>query len=314
MNKLDSILKQNSEIKDFKVYDTQAEWDLFMEKVEGAPTVIHQEVETRKVAKTFSFYTLIQSIAALFVLVLFCLWTLKKPEKLRESFTATEPKTLELLDGTKIILENGAKIDYPITFEGQNTRNVDLDGNASFDVKKSIMPFNVYIGTLKVEVIGTKFLISAAKDTIFIENQEGVVKIANSAKLDQAIVLHKGDKFQYLNGQFKYLNIKDTLFQAKVMVNKKQDIASPKPTVEKKEAGSTYKLGSVIKNYILKHNKKLVKIDKKFKYDPEMRVKLNINLPYQDILAKLKSKGIIDTKPGDCEGCIIIIAPKDKGK
>jgi hypothetical protein len=180
------------------------------------------------------------------------------------------------------------------------------------------LPFYVYVGKLKVEVIGTKFNILQRKDTINIENNEGTVMVSEIVNPTNAVTLNKGDKFQYINGKFNDLNIKDTIVvKDTVTVTKnsvkrtsvKEDKVAEEPKSEVKETGSTYKL----KDYILKQNKKTVKIDKKFKYDPEMRVKLNLNLSYQELISTLKNKGIIDTKPGECEGCIIIIAPGENG-
>ncbi len=317
MSKLDSILKQNAEIKDFKVYDTQMEWDLFLEKVENTEKVEQPETKSTKI---FTFYNFLGSVAAIFVLVFFCIWTLKKPDNLRNTFVAAAGKSIELVDGSTI-LSQGATINYPTSFAEQNSRTVYLEGNATFDVKKSILPFYVYAGKLKVDVIGTKFDIFQYKDTINIENKEGTVKVSEISNPKNAVTLYQGDKFQYVNGEFKNLNAvevtKDTIAfqkeQTEVLpVSQKKEIEETKPVVE--ETGSTYKLGSVLKDYILKQNKKVVKIDKKFKYDPEMRVKLNLNLPYQELINNLKNKGIIDTQPGTCEGCIIIIAPESKGK
>lgn len=318
MSKLDSILKQNSEIKDFKVYDTQAEWDLFLDKVETSENIIIKE---KKSSITIHLYSVIRSVAALFILVFFCIWTLRKPEKVRSTFEVPSGQSLVLADGSKIV-SKGAKIDYPTTFVGQNSRTIYVDGHAEFDVKKSILPFYVYVGKLKVEVIGTKFNILQRKDTINIENNEGTVMVSEIVNPANAVTLNKGDKFQYTNGQFYNLNVKDTIiFNDTVNVAKnsvkrtsvKEGKVVEEPKSEVKEAGSIYKLGSVLKDYILKQNKKTVKIDKKFKYDPEMRVKLNLNLSYQELISTLKNKGIIDTKPGECEGCVIIIAPGEKG-
>ena len=308
-------------MKDFKVYDTQMEWDLFLEKVESATNPSIPSINEQKQTKFFTLFNVVKSIAPVFMVVFFCIWTLKKPENNRSSITAAAGQSLELADGS-IIVSKGAKLDYPTTFTGQENRTIYLDGNAEFDVKRSILPFYVYAGKLKVDVVGTKFNISQSKDTINIENNEGVVKVSEIANPENKVTLYQGDKYQYINGQFKDLNVKviveipdTTIVQEKVVPKPivKEEKVSDVTTPTVVESGSTYKLGSVLKDYILKQNKKVVKIDKKFKYDPEMRVKLNLNLPYQELINNLKNKGIIDTQPGECEGCIIIVAPVSKG-
>ncbi len=125
--------------------------------------------------------------------------------------------------------------------------------------------------------------------------------------------IHRGAKPSNCPGEFKDLNYEEppqnnTDNQNALKVKQNQE----KTKEPKKVIGSVYKLGSVLKDYLVKRNKKLVKIDKKFKYDPEQRVRLNLTGNYTEVINSLKTQGIIDTKPGDCQNCIIIIAPGAK--
>jgi hypothetical protein len=316
LNKLDSILKKNQEIKDFKVFDTDTEWNLFLEKVETPHSEINHQ-DTIKNKARFSILFIARAVAALVLLVLAFLVAIKEPEKTRASFTAdTNQSNITLSDGSAITMTKGTKLDYPLKLSGQNERMILLDGTATFDVRNSILPFYVYSRELKVEVLGTKFIVSGTSDTSFIENLEGVVKVSEIKNPGNNVTLNKGDKFLYVSGTFKDLNYKEPIpddKNNKILTTSQNDSQSKQnqETIQEPEkfVGSVYKLGSVLKDYLVKQNKKLIKIDKKFKYDSEQRVRVNLSGNYTEIINSLKSQGYIDTKPGDCPDCLIIIAP-----
>lgn len=102
---------------------------------------------------------------------------------------------LELSDGTKIWLNAGSRLKFPVVFN-QNSRQVYLTGEAYFEVNKNPhIPFlvNVHGSDTKVEVLGTKFNISSyAEDRGFVTSLlEGKVKIFND---NQSKVLKPGDR------------------------------------------------------------------------------------------------------------------------
>lgn len=72
--------------------------------------------------------------------------------------------TIHLKDGSIVYLNSESKITYPSNFS-DSLRVVRLEGEAFFDVAKNTSkPFNVIIGPLQVEVLGTSFNIKALKD------------------------------------------------------------------------------------------------------------------------------------------------------
>ncbi len=71
---------------------------------------------------------------------------------------------LTMADGTKVWLNSGSKLVYPVTFDGK-TRDVYLEGEAFFDVAhKDRQPFNVSTKDFKIRVLGTIFNVSAYSD------------------------------------------------------------------------------------------------------------------------------------------------------
>ena len=69
-----------------------------------------------------------------------------------------------LSDGTKVFLNAGSSIKFPIKFISGVDRTVYLTGEAFFDVTKSEDPFIVNSNNMDVRVLGTQFNVSAYPD------------------------------------------------------------------------------------------------------------------------------------------------------
>lgn len=67
--------------------------------------------------------------------------------------------SLVLNDGTRVHLNSMSSLRFPITFEG--AREVELRGEAYFEVSKTGKPFIVHTQGMQIEVLGTVFNISA---------------------------------------------------------------------------------------------------------------------------------------------------------
>ncbi len=85
-----------------------------------------------------------------------------------------------LTDGTKVWLNSGSSIEFPIHF-GKNKREVTLCGEAYFDVAKDTKkPFVVKAGKLNIEVLGTQFNVTNYEKEKDIEVilEEGKIKLS----------------------------------------------------------------------------------------------------------------------------------------
>ncbi len=88
---------------------------------------------------------------------------------------------LILSEGTKVWLNSDSKITYPILFSG-NTREVELEGEAFFDVAKDMEhPFLVKTKVLQVQVLGTCFNVNTHGDDgrVFVALERGKVEVGN---------------------------------------------------------------------------------------------------------------------------------------
>ncbi|WP_326407848.1 FecR family protein [Flagellimonas halotolerans] len=78
-----------------------------------------------------------------------------------------------LADGTEVYLNAGSTIKYPQRFEG-DTREVELEGEAFFDVAKDLdKPFIIKSGEVATTVLGTSFNVNT-----YPENQQVAITVA----------------------------------------------------------------------------------------------------------------------------------------
>lgn len=101
--------------------------------------------------------------------------------------TITTPRgrqyTLMLADGSKVWLNAASSLRYPATFSGQ-AREVEVTGEAYFEVAHSTVPFVVNVRGMEVQVLGTHFNINAYEDEAAIQTTllEGSVKVSKSGR------------------------------------------------------------------------------------------------------------------------------------
>ena len=104
--------------------------------------------------------------------------------------TVTVPRggeyKLVLADGTIVWLNSDSHIRYPVTFSG-NTRQVELEGEAYFEVAKDVeKPFIVRMNEYNVRVTGTQFNVrNYSNESLATTLVEGGVQIERRGKVDE---------------------------------------------------------------------------------------------------------------------------------
>ena len=93
---------------------------------------------------------------------------------------------LVLADGTIVWLNSDSHIRYPVTFSG-NTRQVELEGEAYFEVAKDVeKPFIVRMNEYNVRVTGTQFNVrNYSNESLATTLVEGGVQIERKGKVDR---------------------------------------------------------------------------------------------------------------------------------
>ena len=81
-----------------------------------------------------------------------------------------------LADGTRVTLNAGSRMKYPVEFVGDK-REVELSGEAYFEVTKSGKPFEVNVSGSKIRVYGTRFNVKTSLqntlETVLVEGKIG---------------------------------------------------------------------------------------------------------------------------------------------
>lgn len=87
--------------------------------------------------------------------------------------------SLLLADGSKIWINSGSVLRFPSRFEGDD-RTIEAEGEIYIEVVKSGKPFHVKTASFTVNVLGTKFNLSAYGD----EQAQSVVLVEGSVMVD----------------------------------------------------------------------------------------------------------------------------------
>ncbi len=104
--------------------------------------------------------------------------------------------SVDLPDGTVVSLNRGAVLEFPRKFDAVK-RNVRLDGEAFFNVKRDITrPFTVQSGNFVLQVLGTSFNLQAykKKNTIEVVVATGEVEVYPRNKEEQRQIISPGQK------------------------------------------------------------------------------------------------------------------------
>ncbi len=124
---------------------------------------------------------------------------------------------ITLPDGTKVWLNAGSSLKYPMSF-AKNERRVRLEGEAFFEVTKdSARPFKVLSKGQEIEVLGTAFNVNAYPDNTAIKTTlvKGKVKLSNNNRYSEAIYLLPGQQSTNTNnGKIQLANVDTAPFTA----------------------------------------------------------------------------------------------------
>ncbi len=115
-----------------------------------------------------------------------------------------------LNDGTKVWLNAGSSLTYPVAFLGKE-RALSITGEAYFEVAhNSKFPFKVKAGKQTIEDIGTSFNVCAFNDEVIIKTTliEGAVKVTND-KIRASDYLRPGEQAQSNNNSDSIRIVRD---------------------------------------------------------------------------------------------------------
>lgn len=106
--------------------------------------------------------------------------------------------SLELADGTRVHLNSGTILKFPVPFEQNGNREVFMEGEGYFEVMTDRKrPFIVHTDGLNLRVLGTRFTISAYPDeetfhTVLVEGSVELYGDGESLKAPGATMMQPG--------------------------------------------------------------------------------------------------------------------------
>jgi ferric-dicitrate binding protein FerR (iron transport regulator) len=108
-----------------------------------------------------------------------------------------DPKTIQMPDGSTIILNNATELKYPEKFD---KRSVEIKGEAFFKVvynpKK---PFKVFADNAEIEVLGTSFNVRQKSNEVFVMVENGKVNFNAEGLTPMLLLSGKGLVYNKLN-------------------------------------------------------------------------------------------------------------------
>ena len=140
------------------------------------------------------------AIALIAVVAAALVWRLGAGATGMQLAQAAQAKEVVLLaDGTQVILNKGAELQYPADLDEQATRTVALSGEAYFEVAPDAAhPFIIETSETTVEVLGTAFNLRAVPGESFteVEVKEGKVAFRDKAA-GESIILTANEYGRY---------------------------------------------------------------------------------------------------------------------
>jgi transmembrane sensor len=102
-----------------------------------------------------------------------------------------EHKQIHLPDGSVVLLNGSSRIKFLNNFD-ENTRKIDLKGEAFFSVTKDGRPFIVKTENANTTVVGTKFNVRSYGEKTEVFVKEGKVSVKQNKSINGSVELSKG--------------------------------------------------------------------------------------------------------------------------
>ena len=111
---------------------------------------------------------------------------------------AKEMKRIVLEDSSVVILNANSSLTYSNSFQEGAEREVQLEGNAFFSVKKTgkHTPFIVHAHSLSITVLGTELNVDARSEAAEVALTSGKVKVEQEGNKDAITFLKPGEKLR----------------------------------------------------------------------------------------------------------------------
>ncbi|UJH90106.1 FecR family protein [Antarcticibacterium sp. 1MA-6-2] len=154
----------NNEDKFSRAWDTPVE-PLAREHIDDSWKRFHSVLKSREKRSSPNYFRAGLAAAAVVLLFTSYLFIEFSNSQIRVQNFSQVDKEVNLPDGTLVMLKQGSELHYEKNFK--NSRNVDLKGEAFFDVKEdSLAQFRVTTEHITTIALGTSFLITESPNKV----------------------------------------------------------------------------------------------------------------------------------------------------
>ncbi len=195
----DEITKvwEASEVPQTPVFDSQTDWISLQQRMgeESASIAPPDNIRTMP-RRSWGTWAAVAAIALLVGLGIakFGGSVLGEPA-LQVASTQEAAQTYTLADGSIILLNRASTLKYPEQF-AEGERQVQLSGEAFFDIASQASPFIIETAHSRIEVTGTSFNVRSysegTKEEVSVSS--GQVRISQRDQADSPVVLNMGDQ------------------------------------------------------------------------------------------------------------------------
>ena len=294
----EAIFNESSKAKDIKIFDVDAEWDAFMNLVDAQeenkyPEAKVIELKPAALDEPVSLWrelrpALLTAMMLFFVVSAYFLW----PRAEITHLATAEENEIVLPDDTQVVLEEGAILTYPRTFDNKEERVVTLEGIATFDVTPNPdKPFIVQTALAGVQALGTVYEVDASNPAVTgVKNIEGLINFFDVVDETKAVKVKKGESFSYDGKAFK------------------ETTPLPPPverTFEFKEEIKFYTVREIVNRIYTLSNGHAVPNGDNFDWNKRLPVDINTS-NLKSLLDEIQNKASVTLIKTDCADCYII--------
>lgn len=167
--------------------DTEKAFNLFLQQTK-------KTIQTTHTAKKISLWQKMSAVAAVAILTLGAFFLFNQQSDVEMLAVANNQNTISditLPDGSHVFLHKGASIEYPDHFESNN-RTIQAHGHFYCEVEPNKdAPFTVQSKNLSIQVLGTAFDVSTAKNSSEVIVSHGKVRVSSN---NESVILEIGER------------------------------------------------------------------------------------------------------------------------
>jgi ferric-dicitrate binding protein FerR (iron transport regulator) len=177
------------------------QWEALQAHLHAGPAPLQQPHRTSR-----TLYRVAAALTGLTLLGLLGYWSHGKLTRSVHETGYGQMVRLVLPDGSEVTLNANSSLTYRKQWPGGHTREVWLEGEAFFHVRrqKQKTRFVVHTGKVRVEVLGTAFNVATRRGRTRVVLQSGRVKLEKAGQPGEAVLMQPRELVEYAAGDRQF--------------------------------------------------------------------------------------------------------------